>query len=166
MLNRKNKLFNNCKRHGYKAEDKVRLDDFRIECKQAVETAKSSYLRNLSNKVNNSGTSQKSYWKIINRVMNKCRVPKIPPLLVNNMYILNCREKAQLFNDYFSQQCKPVINNNLLPILRFLTDKRMDDVTVENDEIISLIRKINPNKAGFPVKCYLNVMNMSLYLFK
>ena len=33
------------------------------------------------------------------------------------------------------------------PYLGFLTDKRMDDVTIENDEIILLIRKINPNKA-------------------
>ena len=105
MLNRKNRLFNNHKRHGYKAEDRVRFDAFRIKCQQAVETAKSSYLTNLSNKVNNPGTPPKSYWKIINRVMNKCRAPKIPPLLVNNMFILNCREKARLFNDYFSQQC-------------------------------------------------------------
>ena len=101
MLNRKNRLFNNYKRHGYKARDKIRLDAFRIECQQAVETAKLSYLTNLGNKVNNSGTSQKSYWKIINRVMNKCRAPKIPPLLVNNLFILNCREKAQYFNDYY-----------------------------------------------------------------
>ena len=62
------------------------------------------------------------------------------------MFILKCREKARHFNDYFSQQCKPVIHNSVLPILRFLTDKRMDDVTIENDEIISLIREINPNK--------------------
>ena len=78
--------------------------------------------------------------------MNKCRAPKIPPLLVNNMFILDCREKARLFNDYFSQQCEHVINNSVLPILRFLTDERMDDVPIENDEIISLIRKINPDK--------------------
>ena len=141
MLNRKNRLFNNYKSHGDKAEDKVRLDAFRIECQQASET----YLTNLSNKVNNPGISQKSYWKIINRAMNKCRAPEIP-LLVNNLFILNCREKARYFNDY-SLQCKPVINNSVLPILRFLTNKRKDNVTIENDEIISLIRKINPNKA-------------------
>ena len=29
MLNRKNRHFNNYKRHGYKAQDKVRLDAFR-----------------------------------------------------------------------------------------------------------------------------------------
>ena len=104
MLNRKNRLlFNNYKSHGYKAEDKVRIDAFRIECQQTVETAKISYLTYLGNKVNSPGTSQKSYWKIINRVMNKCRAPKIPPLLVKNLFILNCREKARFFNDYFSQ---------------------------------------------------------------
>ena len=50
MLNRKNRLFKNYKNHGYKVEDKVRLDTLRIECQQAVETAKLSYLRNLGNK--------------------------------------------------------------------------------------------------------------------
>ena len=32
MLNRKNRLYRGYKRHGYKEEDKVRLDVFRIEC--------------------------------------------------------------------------------------------------------------------------------------
>ena len=49
----------------------------RIECQNAVETAILSYLTNMENKMNNPGTSQKSYWKIINRVMNKCRAPTI-----------------------------------------------------------------------------------------
>ena len=34
-----------------------------------------------------------------------------------------------------------------MPILGFLTNKRIDHITIENDEIISLIRKINPDKA-------------------
>ena len=42
MLNRKNRLFNNYKRHGYKEEDKVRLEAFHIECQEAVETDKLS----------------------------------------------------------------------------------------------------------------------------
>ena len=81
---------------------------------------------NLCNKANNPNTYQKSFWKIINRVMNKCKASKIPPLLVNNLFILNCREKARYFNDSINY------------------------VTIENDEIISLIRKINPNKATGP----------------
>ena len=147
LLNRKNRLFKNYKRHGYKAEDKTRLDAFRIECQKAVATAKISYLTNLGNKLNDHNTSQKSYWKIINRVMNKSRAPIIPPLLVNNVFILNCREKAKYFTDFFSQQCKPIINGSVLPTLNYFTDKRVDHIAIENDEIISLIRKINPTKA-------------------
>ena len=101
----------------------------------------------MGNKVNDPGTSQKSYWKIINRVMNNCRAPKIPPLLINNRFILDCRERAKHFNDIFSQQCKPIINSSVLPNFIFLTNKRIDNITIRNDEIIALIRNINPNKA-------------------
>ena len=108
LLNKKNRPFKNYKKHGYKREDRDRLDTFHMECQQAVESAKLTYLKNLGNKVNGPSTSQKSYWKIINRVMNKCRAPKIPPLFVNNMFILNCCEKAKSFNDLFSKQCTPI----------------------------------------------------------
>ena len=66
MLNRKNRLYKNYKRHGYTEDDKTRLDTFRCECQQAVENAKSTYLTNLGNKVSDPNTQQKSYWKIIN----------------------------------------------------------------------------------------------------
>ena len=44
LLNRKNRLFKNYKNHDYKREDKDRLNTFRIECQQAVETTKLTYL--------------------------------------------------------------------------------------------------------------------------
>ena len=50
----------------------------------------------MENKLNNPSTSQMAYWKIINKVTNKCKTPKIPPILVYNLFILNCREKANL----------------------------------------------------------------------
>ena len=79
--------------------------------------------------------------------MNKSRAPKIPALFVNNLFILNCREKAKYFNDFFAQQCKPVINSSVLPAFSFLNAERIYHITIENDDIISLIRQINPNKA-------------------
>ena len=78
--------------------------------------------------------------------MNKCKVPKIPPLLVNNLFILNCNEKANYFNDFFSQQCKPIVNSSVLPVLNVLSEKRIHHITIKYDEIISLIRKIIPSK--------------------
>ena len=66
LLDKKNSLFKNYKKHGYKIEDKDMLDTFRLECQQAVGTAKMTYLKNLGNKVNDPSTTQKSYCKIIN----------------------------------------------------------------------------------------------------
>ena len=102
----------------------------------------------MGNKLNNPNTTQKSYWKIINKVMNKCKAPKIPPLLINNVFILNCREKAKLFTDFFSQQCKPVNNDSVLPNFNYLTNEKIEHIPIENEDIISLIRKLNPNKAN------------------
>ena len=48
---------------------------------------------------------------------------------------------------FFSQQCKPIINSSVLPNFIFLNNKRIDQITIGNDEIIALIRNINPNKA-------------------
>ena len=148
MLNRKNRFFKNYKRHRYKLEEKVRLDNFCKECQEAVENAKLTYLANMGKKLNNPNTSQKSYWKIINKVMNKCKAPKIRPLLVNNTFALNYREKTKLLTDLFSRQCKPVINDGVLPNFNYLTNEKIDQIHIDNEDIVSLIRKLNPNKAN------------------
>ena len=123
MINTKNRLFKNFKRHGYKPEKKVRLDNFHKECQEAVENAKLSYLTNLGKKLHNPNTSLKFYQKIINTFLNNYIAPNVPPLLVNNLFIINCKEKAKLFTDFFSQQCKPVINGSFLPDFSLQSDK-------------------------------------------
>ena len=59
LPNRKYRLFRNYKKHGYKAEDKVRLDAFRRECQEAFDASKKAYLKYLGNKLNYPNTSQK-----------------------------------------------------------------------------------------------------------
>ena len=57
MLKRKNRLFKNYKKHGYKDDDQLRLDSFRNDCQKAVEKAKIDYLTMLGNKLNDPNTS-------------------------------------------------------------------------------------------------------------
>ena len=49
--------------------------------------------------------------------MNKCKAPKIPPLLVNNLFILNSREKAKLFTDVFHSNANLLLITVFCPIL-------------------------------------------------
>ena len=90
--------------------------------------------------------------------MNKCKAPKIPPLLITNLFVLNYREKVKLFTKCFSQQCKPVSNGSVLPNFIYLTNERIEQIPIENEDIISLIRKLNPNKANGP-----DVLSTAIY---
>ena len=88
-----------CSNQGSYTVHKARLDNnFRKECQEAVETSKLTYLTNMGKKLSNPNTSQRSYWKIINKVKNKCKAPKIHPLIVNSTFVLNYREKAILLS--------------------------------------------------------------------
>ena len=140
MLKQQQRLYRNYKRHGFKVEDKVRVDKFRDECNLAIQNAKQVYLNKLGNKLSDPKSCQKAYWKIINRVMNRCKAPKIPPLLVNNIFKVNAKDKAQEFITYFSKQCKPLLNSSTLPNLSYLTNQRLNDITFTNVDIISVIR--------------------------
>ena len=64
--------------NGLKADDKVRVDNIRDECFQAITTSKNNYLKSLGNKLIDKATGPKTYWNIINSLVNKC---KIIPLL-------------------------------------------------------------------------------------
>ena len=59
MLNRQQRLYRNYKRHGFKNEDKVRVDIFRTECSLAVQKAKENYLNKLDEKLASPNTSTK-----------------------------------------------------------------------------------------------------------
>ena len=86
-------------------------------------------------------------------MMSKCRAPNIAPILLNNKFILDCKEKAKVFIKFFSNQCKPITpisNDNILPVFQYVTDKRINNIKIISDEILNLIRKLNPKKACGP----------------
>ena len=47
MLNKQNRLFKNYKKHGYKLDDKNRVDNFRKKIEMAINKSKEGYLKNL-----------------------------------------------------------------------------------------------------------------------
>ena len=128
MLNREQRLYRNYKKHGHKPDDKIRVDVFREECNKAISKAKENYLGNLGNELADPSTCRKYYWKIVNKVMNRCKAPKIPPLLNGDGFLFNAKEKAQAFIKYFSEQCKPLANDSTLPDFDYITDKMLDNI--------------------------------------
>ena len=79
--------------------------------------------------------------------LNNKKIPLIPPLFHENRFITDFKEKAELFNSFFSNQCSLLKNCSKLPTnLRYVTDKRLRTINFTTDNIEKIIVSLNPNK--------------------
>ena len=86
-----------------------------------IEDTKQNCLRKIGQTLANPGTSRKTHWSLINTLLNKAKIPIIPPPLENGLFITDFTEKAQLFNDYFILQCTTIdTGSDLLEIFQYL----------------------------------------------
>ena len=136
------------------------LDRHRITLSESILTAKENYLKSLGNKLANPNTAQKTYWKILSTFLNKCKLPRIPPLFTDGKYVTNCKEKATLFNNYFASQCTPLINKSTLPEFSLFTDKTLSSFEISTEEIKELLQGLNVNKAHGPDEISANMLKI------
>ena len=88
------------------------------------------------------------YWSLLKIFLNNKKIPIIPPLFYENRFITNFKEKAQLFNIFFSKQCSLIPNNSSLPAdVNYITDKRLSTVTFSARDIGKIIQNLDSNKA-------------------
>ena len=78
------------------------------------------------------------------------KIPKLPTILVDEKYITSCKEKASIFNDFFSSQCTPIVSNSVLPDIRFHTTSRLSSFQISLTEINAIITGLNVKKAHGP----------------
>ena len=113
-----------------------------------IEKSKNSYYSKFSQKLSNNATSSKAYWSILKTFLNDKKIPCIPPVFHNNKFVIDFKEKAELFNTFFAEQCSLPNNNSELPnSLLFLAEKRLSNVQILNENIIKIINNLDPNKA-------------------
>ena len=117
------------------------------ECTALILDAKEKYVRCMSNKLNDPLTASKTYWSILNRFLNNRKIPAIPPLLVNGDIITNFSEKDDLFNKIFADQCTSLNNLNKFPPLCLKTDKKLGNLSINENDISTIIRNFDPNKS-------------------
>ena len=71
------------------------------EVSQLIEKSKEDHHYRLGKRLNDPNTSSKLHWTILKTFYNKRKIPLIPQLLVNNSFLTDFREKANLFNELF-----------------------------------------------------------------
>ena len=102
----------------------------------------------LSIKLNDPKTGPKTFWSILKTFVNGSKIPLIPPLLGNNEFVIDFLVKANLFNDIFREQCRPITGDSSLPNNQTIeTVTRFSDINIDTDAIIQLIRSLDPRQA-------------------
>ena len=69
------------------------------------------------------------------RITNKKKLTNIPPIFHNNIYLTNFQQKANIFNNYFSDQCKIHDNGSVLPGFISKTSLSLSEITITTDQI-------------------------------
>ena len=85
------------------------------EGSKLVEYAKQKYFAKIGRTLSNPSTGRKLYWSLVKKMFNKAKIPEIPPLLENNVFVLDFASKAQIFNDYFILQCTTLDTGSEVP---------------------------------------------------
>ena len=139
-----------------------KFQSLQAHLKTTVEESKPTYYSRLSDKLLDTKTSPKLYWSILKTFLNNKNIPCIPPLLHKGKFIMEFKEKAELFNHFFSKQCS-LVNNNSKPlfVLTKKTCKSLSFFQFSAYGILKIIRNLNPNKAhGHDNDNYSNVKKL------
>ena len=148
ILTMKNKIFEQCIANGTFQIDYERLQSISNSLTETIRSSKEKFYCKLSTKLANPSTLSKTYWSILQTFVNGKKILIIPPLLVNDNFITNFLEKANLFNEFFSKQCQPLQNNSALPKSNtYHTGNRLNDITFDNEKLLKIIQSLDANKA-------------------
>ena len=112
-----------------------------------VEDAKHKYFTNVGRTLSDPSTGTKKYWCLINKILNKAKIPEIPPLLENDIFVLDFSSKAQIFNDYFILQCTTLDTGSEIPSDVPVIASQLQEFVISEEKILRIIRNLNPNKA-------------------
>ena len=75
------------------------------------------------------------------------KIPLIPPLLPENEFVTDFKEKPELFDSHFPTQCSLISNSSKLPShIKYLTDNRLHFVSFSHDKIAKVIQSLDPSK--------------------
>ena len=134
-------------RNGQRSDKQEGIQKMISEGSKLIEDAKRNYFLKAGNTLANPGTSRKTYWSLINTVLNKAKIPIIPPLLENGLFITDFTEKAQIFNDYFLLQCTTIDTGSVIPPYVPAPSSLISEFPISDEKILNIIRSLNPNKA-------------------
>ena len=149
-IKRNKRVFNKWNTLGRNTEERANVLKIQKDTKHFIQDAKQIYVEKLSRKLCDPRSGQKEFWNAFKRLVKNKKNTNIPPIKENGTFVTSFKLKAGIFNRYFSEQCRSIESNIVLPPLNRKTDSSIQSIPVSVEKIESIISKLNPKKAhGF-----------------
>ena len=112
-----------------------------------ITNAKETYYQKLGHKLSDPNQGAKAYWTVLNRLLNKKKTLNIPSLLENSIFVTNIQTKANIFKDYFVEQCSAIPAGNTLPTYLPKCNNALETLPVDREKVLKIIRSLDTKKA-------------------
>ena len=149
VIKDKNLLYQSFVKNTDFTNNDINLERFRSlqnNLSNTIEATKQQYFVNIAKKLCDNNISSKTYWSILKCFLTGKKVPCIPPIFLENRFITDFREKAELFNSLFANQCSLIWNSSVLPIdYEFFTDKSLSNITFTDNDIRKIMSSLGPS---------------------
>ena len=122
----------------------------RNKCNSAVAVAKTSYYESISAKILAEDPKTKNWWNLIKSLLGNRNKKPIPPLKINNEFITDDTEKAELFNAYFCEQSNLNDCHKNLPDFDDTLGIGLDNIIITELEVEDILNALNTSKAIGP----------------
>ena len=113
-----------------------------------ISNSKRIYLDKLAEKLSGPKLNWKASWGILKSFTNWKKIPIIPPLLINDQLVTNFNEKANNFNQSFSNQCSVIDKSSKLPLDQApYTTSLLSSIDITEPDILNILKSLDANKA-------------------
>ena len=121
--------------NGRLESDFILLEKLITELNDLTFSTETLYYESLGKKLNGLLLQTKSYWPILKNFYNDKKIPQIPPLLEDDKFVTDMKTKADIFNNFFAEQCTTLKNDSKLPLNQiYLTQSRLVSLNFNEDE--------------------------------
>lgn len=152
------KMFSLAKRYHKRArrtQNPIHIEIFREarrEAKACYKRSQTKFYSDISNKLLDSSTCTKSYWRLTKLVYGPKIHKGIPDLTHGNTVVSDTPTKANLLNSYFTEQCKlpPNSDTDIPSDPGQRIESTLADISTTPGEVYNILRRLDVSKASGP----------------
>ena len=115
---------------------------FRNHVTSELRKSKLSQISKLTEKLSNSETGPKDWWKILKGFIKPDQTSTIPPLNKNDIIYTDDNEKANILNEFLRDQTLLDEHQASLPETKHLPPFKLDSITTTPDEVESILKSL------------------------